>query len=348
VKIAIGARLQQGPWGGGNQFASSLSAHLTRQGHEVGSALDRVDLDLIMLTEPRRSSASSAFNDADIWSYLRRVNQRALVVHRINECDERKNTVWVNRRLAVANRCADSTVFISCWLRDLFRAHGYQLAETSVILNGADRATFHPTGSVWDGAGKLKIVTHHWSNNWNKGFDVYCQLDELLGKPEFGDRFMFTYIGRVPSDLTFRHARIEPPLSGRQLGEALGQHHVYLTASLNEPAGMHHIEGALCGLPVLYRPSGALPEYCDGFGLPFDSSTLEARLLEVHRRYAELQSRMAAYPNDADRMCEAYEQRLTEMLARRDEYLCRRRWGRVGAITSSVTGFVYDNWYARS
>lgn len=348
MKIAIGARLREGPWGGGNQFASSVSAHLTRTGHEVGHALDRPNLDVILLTEPRRSSASSAFNDGDVWSYRSR-NPRTLVVHRINECDERKNTRWVNKRLAVANRCADRTVFISTWLRELFRGHGFQMAEASVILNGADRHIFHPGGGhAWDGTGKLKVVTHHWSSNWNKGFDVYSRFDELLGQSAFGDRFAFTYIGRVPEGLTFRHATVEPPLSGRALGEALSRHHVYLTASLNEPAGMHHIEGALCGLPVLYRDSGALPEYCDGYGLPFDESTFDVRLLDVHRRYAELKATTAAYPNDADSMCRAYEQLFLGLLARRDEYLGRRRPGSVGALASRFTGFVYDTWYARA
>ena len=346
MKIAIGARIQDGPWGGGNQFAKSLSAFLIRQGHEVGHALDRPDLDLILLTEPRRSSASSAFTDGDVWSYRAR-HPRTLVVHRINECDERKNTRWVNKRLAVANRCADHTVFISSWLRDLFHGHGYPIAEPSVILNGADRAVFRPEGPGWDGTGRLKIVTHHWSSNANKGFDIYRRFDELLAQPEFGDRFAMTYIGRVPADVTFRHVAVEAPLSGRALGESLAQHHVYLTASLNEPAGMHHIEGALCGLPLLYRTSGALPEYCRGYGLPFDESSFDERLLEIRARYAELKPALAAYPNDAETMCRGYETLFSGMLAGADEYLGRRRRGRADALRAQMTGLLYDTWYAR-
>lgn len=348
MRIAIGARLQAGPWGGGNQFASSLFAHLTQRGHEVGNALDRADLDLILLTEPRRSSASSAFHDGDVWSYLARVNRRALVVHRINECDERKNTRWVNRRLAVANRCADHTVFISSWLRDLFQGRGDGMTEPSVILNGADPQMFHSHGSPdWNGVERLKVVTHHWSSNWNKGFDVYRRFDELLDQPVFGDRFAFTYIGRVPDGFSFRHAVVEPPVTGRLLGDALRQHHVYLTASLNEPAGMHHIEGALTGLPLLYRLSGALPEYCGGYGLPFDEMTFERRLLEMPVRYAELRTRMAHYPNNAVSMCEAYEELFVDLLARRDDYLDRRHYRPVDRLASRLTGFLYDALHAR-
>ena len=32
-----------------------------------------------------------------------------------------------------------------------------------------------------------------------------------------------------------------------------------------------HIEGILCGLPIIYRESGALPEYCKKFGVPFEN-----------------------------------------------------------------------------
>ena len=33
---------------------------------------------------------------------------------------------------------------------------------------------------------------------------------------------------------------------------------------------MHHIEAVLSGLPVIYKNSGALPEYCKNFGVSFD------------------------------------------------------------------------------
>ena len=31
----------------------------------------------------------------------------------------------------------------------------------------------------------------------------------------------------------------------------------------------HHMEGALCGLPILYKDSGAASEYCNDFGISF-------------------------------------------------------------------------------
>ena len=40
----------------------------------------------------------------------------------------------------------------------------------------------------------LKIVTHHWSNNINKGFDIYKYLDDLLDNKRWKKRIRFTIL----------------------------------------------------------------------------------------------------------------------------------------------------------
>ena len=72
MKLAIGVRVREGPWGGGNRFALALHDHLRSQGVQTTSTLEDPDIDLILLTEARRSSASSSFNDRDISAYLHR------------------------------------------------------------------------------------------------------------------------------------------------------------------------------------------------------------------------------------------------------------------------------------
>ena len=40
---------------------------------------------------------------------------------------------------------------------------------------------FNPESlKVWDKSEKLKIVTHHWGTNKNKGFEIYEYIDELI------------------------------------------------------------------------------------------------------------------------------------------------------------------------
>ena len=137
--------------------------------------------------------------------------------------------------------------------------------------------------------------------------DVYMHLDHLLATTELGNRLTFSYIGNVPAQAALPVIQVITPKSGSELARELHRHDLYITASLNEPAGMHHIEAALCGLPLLYRMSGALPEYCQGYGVPFqDVSDVERSLETLITRYDQFADKLGAYPNDAPSMCGAY------------------------------------------
>ena len=327
MKISIGMNLQPGPWGGGNQFGHALRRQLLKCGARVSFDLSEPDLDLIVLTEPRGELASSAYTHRDIARYLLRRKRRALVVHRINECDERKGTSGLNRFLASANRWADHTVFISGWLRNLFVEQGLAPRSHCIVRNGAERSVFHSEGfTPWDGRGRLRIVTHHWGGGRLKGFDVYERLDAMLAESTWRDRIEFSYVGRLPEGVRLSHARCVAPLHGEALAAELRSHHLYLTASQNEPAGMHHIEGACCGLPLLYRDSGALPEYCQGFGVSFTQESFESRLVTLMDEYNDWVTRTRDYPHSSERMCEQYVGLFQDMLEQRQGILTRRRW----------------------
>ena len=56
--VSIGTNIKEGPWGGGNLFAINLTNFLKKNGHTVVSDLSRNDIDIILLTEPRRTSES--------------------------------------------------------------------------------------------------------------------------------------------------------------------------------------------------------------------------------------------------------------------------------------------------
>jgi hypothetical protein len=325
VKVGIGVNLQTGPWGGGNQVGHALVHYLRAKGVEVVFDLKKRDLDLILLMEPRRNLRICAFSDEDIVRYLLVKHWRTIVVHRINECDERKGTTGVNRVLLRANRCADHTVFVSTWLRDLFVRQDLPCRSTSVILNGSDRMLFNSVGYVrWDKAGPLKFVTHHWGAHWMKGFDIYEQFDRLLDEEQNRKLFSFTYIGNVPEGFRFRNVCHVRPVHGVKLAEWIHQHHVYITASQNEPGSNHQNEGAGCGLPLLYRESGCLPEYCNGFGLSFRVDNFEEKLREMMATYDVWADRMEAYPHKAERMCGQYFDLFQNLVNRRDAVIRAR------------------------
>ena len=87
MKVAIGQMHRGGAWGGGNRFVAALSSTLKEAGHEVLHHLADNDIDIILMIDPRRRNPSVTFTPGKILRYLWRRNPRAIVVHRVNECD---------------------------------------------------------------------------------------------------------------------------------------------------------------------------------------------------------------------------------------------------------------------
>lgn len=325
MKLAIGFRIQDGPWGGGNRFVQSLAQAARDAGWEVVFHLDESDVDVILLMDPRSRSPNISFSAGAILRYLIFRNPRALVVHRINECDERKGTRHMNAALVRANWCADFTVFVGSWLVDLPTWKRHLRTPHAVILNGTDSEVFNPQGFVpWSGEGPMRFVTHHWGGNWMKGFDIYQRFDQILARSEWQARVEFSYVGNLPKEFHFENARTVAPLNGLALAAELKRHHAYITASINEPGGNHQNEGGACGLPLLYRRSGCLPEYCDGFGVSFDDRDFEAALERFIRTYPEWLHRMPEWPHLSQTTCRKYLDLFSEIVARREELLARR------------------------
>jgi glycosyltransferase involved in cell wall biosynthesis len=323
MKISLNSKFLSGPYGGGMRFANFMREFLTRKGVEVVNTLENEDIDLILHINPFPDLAmgASAYSYLDAYKYKKR-HPNTVIVERVNECDERKGTNYMNKRLVAAAHKSDFVVFIASWLRPLLLKAGLDEKKPwRVILNGADKKVFNTDEKeFWDGKNKIRIITHHWGDHPNKGHVVYKKLDELLEQEKYRDLFEFTFIGRIPKGFEYKNSRTLEPLSGAELAKELKKHHVYITASENEPAGMHHIEGALCGLPLLYINSGALPEYCQGYGLEFSESSLKEKLVEMRERYLEFAERIKSYDKTADKMAGEYLKLFRELYAKREQF----------------------------
>jgi hypothetical protein len=327
MKVSIGQQAQSGPWGGGNRFLAVLVEALRERGHQVVHDLRDADIDIVLMTDPRVRSPNVCFGAGAILRYLAMRNPNAIVVHRINECDERKNESFINHKLVRANYVADATVFVGEWLTRLPVWRTHLRSPWFVIRNGADTRVFNAAGfQPWSGQGALRLVTHHWGYHLMKGFDVYQRLDRMLAEPRWRERIAFTYVGNLPKGFKFKNARYVKPLNGEPLAAELASHHAYVTASINEPGGNHQNEGALCGLPLLFRKSGCLPEYCDGFGVAFSGlQDFEAAFEEFVTDYPTLRVRMEHYPHTAARMTQEWVALLETLLEQRTELVARRR-----------------------
>lgn len=276
-KILINRKIVQGPWGGGNNFVKSLYERLLANGYLLVDSLNE-DIDLIIMIDPRYDDLGISINE--IASYKKK-NPNVKILHRINECDARKNTNDIDNLLLASNQIADETVFISEWLKNYFIAKGFN-KNSNVIYNGCNSSHFYPQENNQNKTVQLpiKIVTHHWSDNWMKGFDAYRYLDQLCEKnPE---KYQFTYIGRYAKEYKPKATNLVKPLYGKELGDELRKHDVYVTASRWEPCGMHHIEGAASGMPVIYhKDGGGIVEGCEKHGIMFSNHEELPKVIDV-------------------------------------------------------------------
>ena len=325
MKISIGAELIDGPFGGGNIFIINLVKALKEKGYEVVNNLKDNDIDIIFLVNPLLGSTISTFDNIDIDYYLTFKNKSAITIQRINECDERKNTNYVNKKIISSNKNIDFTVFVSEWLRDLYINEGINTKDITVVKGGPKSTIFNSFDKEkWNKTEKLKIVTHHWSDNWMKGFDVYSKLDLLTTGKRWKDKIEFTYIGNIPKELEFKNTKTIKPLRDEQLAKELRSHHLYVTGSLNEPSGNHHMEGVLSGLPVLYIKSGGIPEYCKGYGVEFELRNLEGKLEEIIKDYDKYWENLDNYKYTFESASEEYL-KIIENLISNKNYIIKDR-----------------------
>ena len=243
MKLAINRRPVEGPWGGGNKFVKAVY-DTAPSGVDVTDKLSD-DVDIILLIDPRREGSFDA-TDAFRFAFSRKVQ----VIQRINECDARKGTEHMDSLLLQCSTYNTKTIFVSEWMKNYFASKGWACKNQFTLVNGVDECFFGmPKTESADG--KIRVVTHHWSNNVMKGFDAYDFIDYLSVK---NSRIAFTYVGRERG--SFTNCRIVPPLYGKQLAEELSRHDVYISGSRSDPGPNHILEAIAVGLSTYVHAEG--------------------------------------------------------------------------------------------
>ena len=268
MKVLVNRKPVDGPWGGGNLLITALCNILVNNGHRVVHQFEE-EIDVIFMQDPRYSDLGISINE--IVNYKTH-NPTTKIVHRVNECDARKNTADVDDLLRLCSQYTDHTIFVSEWMRQYHVRQNWQCYDTSVIYNGVDKKHFYAVPSNANSE-KVNIVTHHWSNNRMKGFDVYEALDQFVHE---NSNFTFTYIGRELG--TFKNTKIIPPIHGADLGKELSKYDVYVSGSLFDPGPNHILESIACGIPTyVIKDGGGAVEFA---GLDHVYKTIDG-LIEI-------------------------------------------------------------------
>jgi len=285
MKIYFNRRPVDGPWGGGSKVLTAIVKECTIRGHEVffEEQIVRNDLDIIFCIDPRPSQKVSY---SDLYS---RKNDRNILIQRVGDLGTHGKPELFDM-VAKTAPVADKIVFPSNWSLNILRSR-VNLTNSCRVIENAPLEDFFVSKKIQkDFSGKIRIVSHHWSDNSMKGFEIYDKLDEFCEKSD--GRYEFTFIGRKPK--TFTPKNYVEPQDVKGLVEILPKHHIYITASKKEAGANHVLEAMALGLPVLYHvEGGSINEYCQDYGISYKNSEglikiLEEKLPELDKLQREM------------------------------------------------------------
>jgi glycosyltransferase involved in cell wall biosynthesis len=298
--IAIFHDFMPPPAGGGHQFLRALMREFEKRGLRVANN---------MIGPKTKACVFNSFNfDSHRLRRLRRPGCR--MVHRIDGPigvyrgfdDGTDRWVWqLNRKFA------DATVLQSQFSLQKHDELGFEYASPVIIRNTPDPDIFSRKKSGTFNTGQLiRIIAASWSDNPNKGADIYHWLDQHLDQK----RYSFTFVGRIQGD--FQYATHRFPVASSELAKFFHEHDIYLTASKDDPCSNSVLEALACGLPVAYLNSGGHPELVHAAGVPF---TGRDDVLQALDKIAANYAYYAAH-SDVPAMCEVASAYLDVMMMR--------------------------------
>jgi glycosyltransferase involved in cell wall biosynthesis len=286
-KIYFSLKPIKGSYGGGNFFVKNMVKYLKSKNYIIVYELES-DIDIIFIIDPRRNTYENVVE-------YKEKNPNVKIIHRVNENDmKREKSINIEPLLIETMKIANIVVFVSKWLHDYF-IEKYKLSDlnTKYIINGCDEKTFYPYKNddlskkklnfkIND---KIRIVTHHFSSNYLKGFHIYNEIDKLLNSKQ---NFEFTFIGNYNENYKPKNINLIGSCNGDRLAKKLRNFDIYLTATQYEPGAMHYLEGLSCGLPVLYCiNSGGTKEVCNKYGEEYSDIKSFLEKLELIRNNYE-------------------------------------------------------------
>ena len=311
-KIMFNRPVKREPWGGGGHMIVALYDYLIKKGYNIVFELED-NIDIILIFDPRPHLPGTGFQS--ILEY-KSSNPGCKVVQRINDTDIARpnDTPWRDEMFKHVNSHVDYTIFISSWVKEYFEKQGIKSnsQNSKVIINGCNSNWFYPAEKKKLNMKNIKFITHHWSDNPMKGLDVYKFMDIISSQ---NDNIEFTYLGRYSKGYTPTNTNIVPPAYGKDIGKILRDHDIYITGARYEACGSHHIEAALCGLPVIFHSQGgAVPEVCKNHGKGFsDDTELIQAINDTIRDFNILRDKIDYNFLSMDRCCRDYEKCLLDL-----------------------------------
>ena len=294
MKILVNRTPKLGPWGGGAKTVNKLVSSLTDMGHTVVHRLES-NIDVIFCIDPRPNEFGEWFQD-----YINYKSATgAKIIQRVGDVGTHGKPE-LTELVKACKSYSDYFIFPSIWAKDYINFSDKNYA----VIDNAPMPVFHENKNTSLDVDDIpKLVTHHWSTNVKKGFDIYVKLEEHIKNTS---EFEFQYIGRLPENVKLQNH--VSPADAVTLSKILPKNDIYITASKEEAGANHVLEAMACGLPVIYHDQGgSINEYCHEYGSGY--RTFDELLVSIRNtvsNYKQIKTRLLLYENVNSHVVERY------------------------------------------
>jgi hypothetical protein len=296
MKFFINRKPVDGPWGGGNKFLTALIDIMKMNNHDVVFDLNSDDIDIIFCMDPRPNDNGIHYQHMLDYKNTNKIK----ILQRVGDL----GTHGKPELFSIVKKTVETSdwiIFPSEWAKNFL---GFSGNNFSIIKN-KPKKIFHNFKSIKKIEKPIKIVTHHWSNNPKKGFEIYRYIDENIKNDS---DLEFSYIGRLPANLEFKRIKHIPPLVDTDIAKQLQNNHIYVTASQEEAGANHVLEAMACNLPILYDVNGgSINEYVSSAGIAFDGKiNFFEKLKELIENYQDFKKSLENYTDTVDQTVQEY------------------------------------------
>jgi lipopolysaccharide biosynthesis glycosyltransferase len=287
------------PYGGGNITTYYIQKYFQNKynNFKVTYELEN-SINLYLIIDPFKDNKFKKYSLEEVINHRNTYNNHGKIIVRVNDCDITRPNLPPSRsrEKAIIKNSSEINYYIfnSNFIKNHYKKF-INIEKSEVVYNGCDTTIFYPSENIKPK--KYQIVTHHWSDNMNKGYQMYYDLWKYLQRT---NNYNFVFIGKNVPEM-FKEVPITGPYVGLELSNKIRDCQIYITDSIYDSCPNHVIEAISCGLPILYRKhEGGARELCELFPKKIGESysnfiELFEKLVMIRKNYNEYKTNVMKY-----------------------------------------------------